>query len=117
MVFGITAKFVVIPVEISVNKKAKASENAHWNVPYSSEANTKLKLMVLTKGTKSNSNLVAFLEFIGFPVDAKIIDSRSASPVHRSTPSPRVVVFGPGALIALPVVKTIPSEKGKPDPF
>lgn len=57
---GITARLspstaVVGPVNINAN----ASENVHWNVPYSLEANKKLKLISSINGTKSNSNTVA----------------------------------------------------------
>ena len=51
---GTKARLIVWPVALSVNRKAKASVYEHWNVPYSSEANTKLKEIVLANGTKSN---------------------------------------------------------------
>ena len=72
---------------------------------------------MFVNGTKSNSNLDAFLEFIGNPVAANIIASKSLSPTQAWIPSPKTVLFGPGAFNALPVVKTIPSWNGNDEPF
>jgi len=52
VVLGIKAKLVVVFVATFVSKNAKASENEHWKVPYSSEAKRKLKLMKSVKGIK-----------------------------------------------------------------
>ena len=110
---GTTAKFVVTPVTKSVSKKAKASAKVHWKVPYSSEANKKLKLINSFKLVKSNSSFDAFFEFIAVPVAVKIIFSSWESPVQVVEPSLKMDVFGPGTLFTFPVERTIPDDNGK----
>src|SRR5690606_25629884 len=104
----------VTPSVISVKMNAKTSLNPHWNVPYSSEANIKLKLISSVIATKSNSNEVALFNVpnTGGVWAAKIAD-RSASP--PKPPPERIDVLGPGTEAALPDTKTIPSSKGNWD--
>ena len=64
-----------------------------------------------------HSKMVAFLEFIAFPVAASIVASSWVSPGQPVTPSLNIVEFGPGALFALPEHKIIPSLNGKFEPF
>ena len=70
-----------------------------------------------TNGIKSNSILDAFLEFIALPVAARIIASKSVSPIQAFTPSPDVVVFGPTVFVIFPVLNTTPLLNGKLEPF
>ncbi len=50
---------------------------------------------------------------------AVVFASKSGSPGQDASPPLRVtpVLLGPGACETSPVIKTIPSEKGKPEPF
>ena len=109
---GTTAKFVVSPVFKFVNKNEKASENWHWKFPYSSEANTKSKLKLGDMGVKSNSNTLAFEEFIVMPDWAKVF-SKSISPGQFDAPSLKILLLGPVACSALPVLKITPLWIGK----
>src|SRR6476660_4395905 len=113
-VFGMTARLVVTPVFILVKRNANASENWHWKWPYSSEAKTKSKLKCDEIGVKSNSSTVAFVDVIVMPAAANVASS-DASPVHEDAPSLSIVVFGPCALTALPVLNTTPDCIGNPE--
>ena len=57
---GITAKFVETPVLKFVNTNAKTSLKPHWQVPYSFDANIKLKLKLSVKGVKLNPSEIQF---------------------------------------------------------
>ena len=100
---------------MSVNKNAKASVNVHWNVPYSSAANMKSKLIKSVTGTKSNSKIEALLVSPAFRPG--ITDSKSASPGQSYVPSPKTPVSGPTALITSPEVIIKPLSKGQEDPL
>src|SRR5690606_12754488 len=113
---GTTAKLVVTPVVKSVKRNANTSLNPHWNVPYSSDAKMKLKLILLVSGTKSNSSFVALYNVPVTPCAFRTA-VKSASPPQAVVPSDNVVEFGPGALLAFPVVNTTPLRKGKGEPF
>ena len=73
---------------------------------------TKSKLKLGEIGVKSNSKTVAFDEVIGIPAAAKVA-SKVASPVQALLPSFSIVVFGPAAFKAFPVLSTTPLCKGK----
>ena len=76
---GTIARFVVTPAE-SVNRNANASVNVHWNVPYSSAAKIKSKLIWSVTGTKSNSIIEALLVSPAF--NPGIAASKSPSPTQ-----------------------------------
>ena len=74
---GTIARFVVFPEE-SVRRNAKASVKVHWNVPYSSAAKMKSKLILLETGTKLNSKIDAL--FVSPAFKPGMYASRSGSP-------------------------------------
>ena len=111
---GTIARFVVTPA-VSVNRKANASVNEHWNVPYSSAAKIKSKVIWSVTGTKSNSNIEALLVSPAF--NPGIAASRSASPTHAYVPSLITPLSGPGAFAISPEVIINPLSNGHDDPL
>ncbi len=72
----------------------------------------KSKLKFGDIGVKSNSKTEAFVDVIGIPAAASVA-SKLASPVQDDDPSFNIELFGPGVLVALPVLKITPLCIGK----
>ena len=87
----------------------------HWNVPYSSAAKIKSKLIEFETGTNSNSIIDAL--FVSPAFRPGINASRSPSPGHAYVPSTNTPLSGPAALATSPDVIIKPFSNGHDEPF